>query len=379
MTRSFTFYMPTQLQFDEGLFRRLGRFPLPGSRALVVAGGGAVRSLGLVNLVQSVLSEQNINSIVYEEIHTLPTSQQIMAAAAIGRAEGCTFVLGLGGGGSLNAARAIAAMCTNNGRVEDYTGKSGHRLTSRPLPIVCLPTLAEATSLLPCAFFLHGEGLYMLRHAWLHASSCLMDPDVHQTVPPHATGYHGLLSLLFALGVLLGPSPNPPAVALALTAWGQLADMIPACVRNGRDSNARSAAAAATLLSAMAAATCPFPPEIALALSACASTPDLPLGVVLSHLAPLWHERAAQCATHRYRRACRALGLPEEKGISFALRDFCRQCGLDDVQMANYSLNITELQLSSRQAEEAMPSLFHEEHCPLSSTERREILEQSLT
>ncbi len=378
MTRSFTFYMPTQLQFDEGLFRRLGHFPLPGSRALIVTGGGAVRSLGLIHLVQSVLSEKNINSIVYDDIRSLASSSQIMAAAATGRAEGCTFVLGLGGGGCLNAARAIAAMCTNNGRVEQYAGGGTHRFTSRPLPIVCLPTLAEATSLLPCTFFRHENSLRMIRHPWLHASSCLIDPDINQTVPPHATGYHGLISLLFSLGVLLSPSPNPPAVALSLTAWGQLSSIIPACVRNGKDSQARSAAAAATLLAAMSAATCPFPPEIALALSICAATPDLPLGVVLSRLAPLWHDKAAARATHRYRRACRALGVPEG-GVGRALKDFCRQCGLEDVQITDYGLNTESIQRCSRQAEEAMPTLFSEEKSPLNEGERQAILQEALT
>ena len=68
-----------------------------------------------------------------------------MDGAACARENGCDFVLGLGGGSSIDAAKAIAMMAPNEGNYWDYvyggTG-GGQRMKNKPLPVVAIPTTA---------------------------------------------------------------------------------------------------------------------------------------------------------------------------------------------------------------------------------------------
>ncbi len=376
MTRSFSFHMPTSVRFGCGLFRRLPDAAFPGTRALIVTGGSAVHTFGLLNLLRSQLQEHHLNAIVWDKAQQLITPQQVMEGAYLARAEGCNFVLGLGGGSCMNAARAIAFMSTQEGDVLDYTQEGGKQALHTPLPLTCIPTQAEGMSLLPTAFLRSENGLHVINHASLHPGICLLDPDVTQTVPPRATGYHALVALTLASGAMLSNETNLAAVSMAATAWKQLLDTIPTCVANGKDSHARCAAAEATLLAGMAAATCPCPPELSLALGLCAVHPELPVGVSLALLAPGWHEEAAAVAPQRYRRMEKALGGSAD--VARTLHRFCRSCGLNTVLASDYGFNPSTMTLMLRQIEEAMPPVFGRQNNPLTHEERLHVLEGAL-
>ncbi len=376
MTRSFSFHMPTQIRFGCGLFRRLPAEAFPGTRALIVTGGNAIHTFGLLNLLRSQLQEHHLNAIVWDKAIQLITPQQVMEAAYLARAEGCNFVLALGGGSCMNAARAIALMSTQEGSVLDYTQEGSKDAPNAPLPLACIPTQAEGMSLLPMAFLRSEHGLHVLQHPAMHPDICLLDPDVTLTVPPRSTGYHALVALTLAGGAMLSNETNLAAVSLAATAWKQLMETIPGCVANGKDSHARCAAAEATLLAGMAAATCPCPPELSLALGLCAAHPELPVGVSLALLAPGWHEEAAAVAPQRYRRMERALGGAVD--VARSLQRFCRTCGLNSVLASDYGFNPSTMTLMLRQIEEAMPPVFGRMNNPLTHEERLHVLEGAL-
>ncbi len=370
--------MPTRIRFGCGLFRRLPAEAFPGSRALIVTGGHAIHTYGFLSLLKSQLQERHLNAIVWDKAVQLITPQQVRDAAEMARDEYCDCVIALGGGSSMNAARAIAFMATQDEAhsVLDYTQEEGTPSANPPLPLTCIPTQAEGMSLLPTAFLRSDQGLHVLNRASMHPVYCLLDPDVTQTVPPRATGYHALVALSLASGAMLSHDTNLAAVSLAATAWKQLLESVPSCVANGRDSHARSSAAEATLLAGMAAATCPCPPELTLALGLCAAHADLPAGVSLALLAPGWHEEAAEVAPQRYRRMRKALG--NEEDVARTLRRFCRNCGLNSVLAGDYGFDPSTMTLMLRQVEEAMPPVFGRSNNPLSHEERLHVLEGAL-
>lgn len=367
MTTSFRYYLPTQIHVENGLFRKVAHSHIPGSRVLIVCGGEEIHRLGILSMLQHTLEEQRINSIVYDKADGLPSDINIAAATNLGRAEGCTCVLALGGGACINSAKAVAALCSNPGRISDYACEGKRRLQARPLPLVCVPTTAESTCLQDYLFIRTESGLCMLRNSWLHPAQCLIDPMLTLTVPPRATAFHGYAAMLMATGALLAPSPDPVSVSLAVTAWQELCDIIPHCMANGQDATARSAAAEATLLAAMAGAASPCPPETALALAVSAAVEGLPIGQSLAMLAPAWHKAAAKRHPERYEKAEAALGLRQT--LPEGLYDFRLACDLNETLPQDYS---TDPVLIERVAEEACDSLrplFPTRACPLSREE----------
>ncbi len=377
MTRSFSFHMPSRIRFGCGLFRRLPDEAFPNTRALIVTGGNAVHEFGLLSLLKSQLQERHLQSIVWDKAMQLVTPQQVQEGAELARAEGCNYVIALGGGSCMNAARAMAFMAAQQEPVAAFTDEGQDTPAPRaPLPLSCIPTQAEGMSLLPMAFLRSDKGLSVLSHAGMQPHCCTLDPDVTLTVPPRSTGYHALVALTLASGAMLSHETNLAAVSLAATAWKQLLEHVPTCVANGRDSHARCAAAEATLLAGIAAATCPCPPELSLALGLCAAHEQLPVGVSLALLAPQWHEEAAEVAPQRYRRMQKALGM--ELDVARTLRRFCRTCGLNSVLAGDYGFAPSTMTLMLRRVEEAMPPVFGRLNNPLTHEERLRVLEGAL-
>ncbi len=368
--------MPTFIRFGCGLFRRLPVADFPGSRALIVTGGNAVHSFGLLSLLRSQLQEHHVNAIVWDGAAQLITPMQVMEAVEVARAEGCDFVIALGGGSCMNAGRAVAFMATQQGNVLSFTQEGGRLPGKAPLALVCIPTQAEGMSLLPMAFLRSDDGLHVLSHPLMHPACCLLDPDVTLTVPPRSTGYHALVALTLASGAMLSSDTNLAAVSLAAKAWSQLMESAPVCVANGKDSHARCTAAEATLLAGMAGATCPCPPELSLALGLCAAHPELPVGVSLALLAPEWHEEALAVAPQRYRRLEAALG--GKVDVARALQRFCRSCGLNSVLASDYGFEPSTMTLMLSQIEQAMPPVFGRQNNPLTHEERLHVLECAL-
>ena len=115
MNLNFTYYMPTRLIFGAGTLKELAETPfLPGKKALIVIGAaGAMRKHGYLDTVTKLLAENNVESIVFDKIMANPVEENVMDGAAAARDNGCDFVVGLGGGSSIDAAKSIAVMATN--------------------------------------------------------------------------------------------------------------------------------------------------------------------------------------------------------------------------------------------------------------------------
>ena len=138
----FSFYMPTRLFFGPGSVKKLTRARLPEGRGLIITGGTSTTRLGYVAKVADALAEAGHETIVYNKVQPNPTIEGARECAALCRAENIAFVVGLGGGSSIDTAKAVAIMATNEGDWWDYihggTG-GGKRIAKAGLPIAAIP------------------------------------------------------------------------------------------------------------------------------------------------------------------------------------------------------------------------------------------------
>ncbi len=92
-----------------------------GKHALIVISSGkSTRANGYLDIVQDQLTQAGVTYTVFDKILANPVLDNVMDGAACARANGCDFVLGLGGGSSIDAAKAIAMMAPNEGNYWDY-------------------------------------------------------------------------------------------------------------------------------------------------------------------------------------------------------------------------------------------------------------------
>lgn len=148
--QNFDFILPTRIIFGVGEIQKLGKEAKKiGNRPLIVTGKSAMRKTGILDKVLGFLKEAKITPVLFEKIEPNPRDVTIDEAGNIARSEKCDFIIGLGGGSAMDAAKGIAAVAKSGRPVWDhvYSGEGETYIPIREaLPIVCIPTIAATGS-----------------------------------------------------------------------------------------------------------------------------------------------------------------------------------------------------------------------------------------
>lgn len=109
-----------------------------GSKALIVTGRNSSKQNGSLDDVKLALTEENIPYVIFDEIEENPSTDTVMKARDFGLQEQADFIIGIGGGSPLDAAKAIAIMIANSDKGEDFLFEKTDSL--KALPVVAIPT-----------------------------------------------------------------------------------------------------------------------------------------------------------------------------------------------------------------------------------------------
>ena len=125
----FTYLMPTQIIFGRNCITEKQSFlQACGTKAMIITGRHSAKASGALEDLTNALTAQHINYMVFDKIESNPSVDTVRAAAAIGRKEQIDFVLGIGGGSPMDAAKAIALLIAND--LDDKAPKTSHRRCS---------------------------------------------------------------------------------------------------------------------------------------------------------------------------------------------------------------------------------------------------------
>ena len=141
----FDFQPRTRLVFGCGTVGRLGALAaeLGFRRPLLVADHGLVTA-GHVALAERHLAGAGLDVVHFHDFDVNPDTTMVEAGCAVARPREIDSIIGLGGGSSMDSAKAINLLLTNGGRMEDYRG---YGKAARPmLPMIGVPTTAGTGS-----------------------------------------------------------------------------------------------------------------------------------------------------------------------------------------------------------------------------------------
>ena len=120
------FYMPTKVYSEEQCVKRHGsELAALGEKALLVTGRHSARSNGSLKDVEEALESNGTGYILFDEIEENPSMETIMRARDLGIVQGADFVVGIGGGSPMDAAKAIALMMRHPDQDMDYLYQKG--------------------------------------------------------------------------------------------------------------------------------------------------------------------------------------------------------------------------------------------------------------
>lgn len=339
--KNFSYYMPTRIFFGAGSVKKLSRAPLPAGRGLLITGGSSTTKLGYVDKVCAALAEAGHEMTVYRDVQPNPTIENVRECAAIAREQECTFVVGLGGGSSIDIAKAAAVMATNDGDWWDYvyggSGK-GQKIKNQPLPIVAITTTAgTGTEADPWTVVTNGEEKIGGGNDKTFPTLSIVDPDFMMTVPPHLTAYQGFDALFHACEGYLATIASPVSEMYSLKAIELIGKSLPRAVQDGSDAEARADVALANTLAGFVESLSSCTSEHAIEHAMSGFHPKLPHGAGLIMISLEYYKLFADVCADKFAHMAHALGRADGDFVA-ALAELQKQCGVDNLKMSDYGM-----------------------------------------
>lgn len=244
----------TRIEFDAGSIVRLPDLlsQLGVKNPLIATDRGLV-STGIVARVAGLFDRA---PIVFDGTPANPTEDAVMEAYRLYAAEQCDGIVGLGGGSSIDLAKAVRLLTGHPAPLSQYTAVEGGagRIHGRICPMIAVPTTSGTGSEVGrAAVIITAEGRKLgILSGHMLPSIALCDPELTYGLPAFLTAATGMDALSHCLETYMGPSLNPPADAIALDGLKRGFPAIRKAVANGQDREARWDMMMAALEGAMA-------------------------------------------------------------------------------------------------------------------------------
>lgn len=308
------FPVATDIQFGPGVLQTLPARvrSLGASHAFLVSDSG-LRATGMIDKVVALLQANGIQVDVCDRVKPDSGSELIDSTTAELKRSGAGVVIGIGGGSSLDTAKAVAALATNPGSCMDYVGL--HKLRNKPLPVIAIPTTAGTGSevTLWSVFTDDAEGLKVAIGGFLiYPSVALCDPELTIDLPAHLTASTGMDALAHAVECYTNTACQPISGALALEAIRLIGKHLRTSVLNGRNREARYGMMLASTMAGIAMNPTRLGLAHALAMPLGSWNLHVPHGMVLAMLLPLAMEFNYLAEPDRFVDVAQALGEPVE-------------------------------------------------------------------
>jgi 4-hydroxybutyrate dehydrogenase len=232
----------TRIEFGEGVISKLPELlaGLGVKRPLIATDKGLVAS-GLVAKITKLLP--NISAI-FDGTPANPTEVAVLAAFDNYRAESCDGIIGLGGGSSLDLAKAVRLLTGHEGPLKQYTLVEGGlaRIHGRICPMIAIPTTAGTGSEVGrAAVIITAEGRKLgIISPHMLPSIAICDPELTYALPPGLTAATGMDAISHCLETYMAPAFNPPAEAIALDGLTRGLRSIEIATRDGGNRAARN-------------------------------------------------------------------------------------------------------------------------------------------
>lgn len=314
--QTFNFFpIPTDIHFGFGIRRTLPeRLKQVGARRAFLVTDPGLQTAGILDELIAILREGAVEATACDRVKPDSGSELIDSAAKELKDFGADVVIGVGGGSSLDTAKAVAALATNPGSCLDYVGL--HNVRNRPLPMIAIPTTAGTGSevTLWSVFTDEKRGVKAaIGSVFLYPSIALCDPELTLNLPPLLTASTGMDALAHAIECFTNNACQPISGALALNAIELIGRHLRSAVLNGRDRQSRYGMMLASTMAGIAMNPTRLGLAHALAMPLGSWDVRVPHGIALAVTLPAVMEFNYLAEPDRFVDVARALGEPVDQ------------------------------------------------------------------
>ena len=274
----------------------------------------ALSKTSIYSRIQEFFGKSQVKAIPYLEITPEPSPSLADNGAELAKKENVGCVLGVGGGSTMDVAKAIAILVNNEGKASDYIGLN---LVKRPgLTTIMVPTTAgtgsEATF---TSVFTMRETKAKggINSPYLYPHTAILDPELTLGLPPEVTAYTGMDALTHAIESFTSLQAHFMSEPLSLKAIEIISANLRGAVFNGKDIRFRENMMKASYLAGLGLAMSGVGAVHALAYPLGALF-DIPHGVANAVMLPYVLEYNYPGDTHKFARIAQAMGEREKGG-----------------------------------------------------------------
>ncbi len=205
----FDSYMPVRLFTGRGaVAAHAAVFAQYGGKCLIVTGGAGAQSSGALDDCIAALEKENVDFEIFCGVEPNPRTETCCSAGALARGSGARFVVGVGGGSVMDAAKAVAIYAENpEMKAGDIYART---VPAKALPVLLIGTTAGTGS--------EVTGVSVLTHGEPGKKKSISGPDCYAAVSFCDYGYTCSAPMSVTVSTALDAFAHAAESALASTA-----------------------------------------------------------------------------------------------------------------------------------------------------------------
>ncbi len=328
------FTVPRDIYYGRGSIEQLGK--LEGKRAFNVVGGGSMKRFGFLAQAEKLLEAAGMETRVFENVEPDPSVETVMAGAKAMAEFAPDWIVGLGGGSPIDAAKAMWVFY-------EYPDTSFEALTvpfhfpalRKRARFIAIPstsgTATEVTAFSVITDYASGVK-YPLADFHITPDIAIVDPALAETMPPQLAAHTGLDALTHAVEAYVSTASGPFTDPLALQAIKTALESLPASYAGDKDARERMHYAQCLAGMAFSNALLGIVHSMAHKTGAAFSTGHVPHGLANAMYLPYvirFNAKDAR-ALRRYGEIARFAGLEAESDAALTERLIERVKGLNE-------------------------------------------------
>ena len=245
----FTYHNPVKVVFGAGTLVQAGAEGAKlGKRAFVVSyGDGSVA--GTLARLKELFAAEGVETQEFLEVVPNPPIEMVARGVEAAKAFGADFVVGVGGGSAMDAAKAVAAgVLYTHGDLWNMVYASHSHVTAQPpekaLPLLLIPTLPATGSEMNMCSVVSSTERRQKSYIWadcLFARTAILDPELTYSLPPFQTACGAIDAISHVLEIFVNGQPKSDLLhEFQLGVIRTIIKNLPIVLENPTDADARA-------------------------------------------------------------------------------------------------------------------------------------------
>lgn len=253
--KSFDYYQPTDIRFGWGRVKEVGDIVAQfGEKCLLVTVPLVDALAPVFEKVKNSLEDMRVEVFHFDDVVPNPTTDSVNKGVEMAIKNKVDVVLGVGGGSSMDTAKAIAVGATHEGEAWDYRLFSDKKITEKRLPIIAITTTSGTGSqVTPVSVVTNSaeKSKFALVDKLLCPRVSIVDPQLMVTVPKHITASTGFDVFTHAFESYIHKDASVYTDMHALEAIKRVVKYLPVVLEDGVNKETRTEMAWADTLAGL--------------------------------------------------------------------------------------------------------------------------------